>query len=72
MDGTANTYEYLTLEIIMMTVWMSTKMIGIPIKMKNTQIRYFIMKWADVIKLFWNKYVQKITCQTKERIECAW
>ena len=51
---------------------MSTKMIEIPIKMENTIIKYHIMKWAVVIKLFWNKHKQKITLQTEERTQCAW
>ena len=39
---------------------MSTNMIEITIKMENAHIIYHIMKLAVVIKLFWNKYVQKI------------
>ena len=55
-----------------MPFWMSTLMIELPIKMNNTNIKYFIMKWAVVIKLFLNKYVQKNTFLTEERTECAW
>ena len=51
---------------------MSTLMTERLIKMKNQHIKYVIMKWADVINLFWNKYVQKNTCQTKEHAERAW
>ena len=28
-------------------------------RMENKYIKCHIAKWADVIKLFWNKYVQK-------------
>ena len=44
---------------------MFTKMIEPPIKMKNTHNKYFNMKLAVVIKLFWNKNVQKNTFLTE-------
>ena len=40
--------------------------------MKKKHIKYVIMKWTDMIKLFWNKYIQKTTYQTEERTERAW
>ena len=45
---------------------MSTKMTELPIKMESTHIKYHIMKWAVVIKLFWNKYVGKNTFWTED------
>ena len=38
---------------------MSTKMNDPVLKMTNKQIKCHIFKWADDIKLLWNKYIQK-------------
>ena len=51
---------------------MSTKMTKPPIKMMNKHIKCNIVKWANVIKLLWNKYVQKYTLWTEERSKCSW
>ena len=51
---------------------MCTKMTELLIKMENKHIQRHIIKWVDVIKLFWNKYVRKNTFWTEERTECAW
>ena len=40
-------------------------MTELPIKMDNTHIKYLIMKWAVVIKLFRDKYIQKIHFELK-------
>ena len=39
-----------------MLIWISREL---PIKIENKYIKYIIMKWAIVIKMFWNKYGQK-------------
>ena len=41
-------------------------------KMENKHIKCRIVKWYNVIELFWNKYVQKNVFQTEERTKCAW
>ena len=44
---------------------MSTKMTKPVLKMMNKQIKRHIIKWANVIKLFWNKYVWKMHYELK-------
>ena len=60
------------IKVIIITVCISTLMAELPNKMKNKPIKYVRMNKADIIKLFWNKYVRKNTCQTEERTEHAW
>ena len=45
---------------------MSTKMTKPVIKMMNKQIKYHIIKWANVIKLFWNQYIRKMHYEMKK------
>ena len=40
--------------------------------MDNKHIKCHIIKWADVIKLLWNKYIQKNASGTEERTGCDW
>ena len=40
------------------------------IKIENKYIKCRNIKWADVIKLFWNKDVRKNKFRTEERTEC--
>ena len=42
-----------------MHAWMYTLMTELRIKIKNTHIKYLIMKWAVVTKRLKNKYVQE-------------
>ena len=51
---------------------MSTKMTELTIKMENKHIKYHIFKLANVIKMFWNKYVPKKSSLTEECTKCAW
>ena len=46
---------------------MSTKMTKPLIKMKNKNIKCHIVKWANVIKMFWTEYVRKNEFQTEDR-----
>ena len=41
-------------------------------KMKNKYIKCHIVKWANLIKLFWNKYVWKNSLRIEERSKCSW
>ena len=45
---------------------MSTQMTKLLIKMENKHIKCHIVKWANVINLFWNKYVWKNAFWTEE------
>ena len=51
---------------------MSTKMTNLLIKMENKHIKCHIFKWANVVKLFWNKYAQKKAFLNEERTKCSW
>ena len=51
---------------------MSTKMTKLQIKMQNKHIKGEIVKWANIIKLFWNKYAQKNEFWTEERTKWSW
>ena len=41
-------------------------------KMRNTHIKYIIMKKVGVIKLLWNKYVQKIYVRLKHVLKVTY
>ena len=47
-------------------------MTKLQIKMDNKHIKCHIIKWGNVIKLFWNNYVQKNAFRNEEHTECAW
>ena len=51
---------------------MSTLMAELPNKTKNKNIKYMIMRSADVIKIFEIITYERHTCQTKELTERAW
>ena len=42
------------------------------LKLINRHIKCHIVKWANDVKLFWIKYVQKNELWTEERSKCAW
>ena len=69
---TATIYEYPTFKSLYYAILTSIIMTELPNKMKKKHIKYNIVKYADVIKLFLNKYVKKNTCRTEERTECRW
>ena len=43
-DGTAKTYEELTLKVVIIPIWMSTLMTELPKEIKNKQIKYLFVK----------------------------
>ena len=51
---------------------MSTKMNEQELKLINKHIKCHIVKWANDIKIFWNKYVRKNAFRTEERSKCSW
>ena len=55
-----------------MPVSMSTKMNEPVLKMMNKHMKCHIVKRANFIKLFWNKYVQKNALRTEELSKCSW
>ena len=50
---------------------MSTKMTKPVLKMMNKQIKYHIIQWANIIKLFYHQYVWKNTLWFEERSKCS-
>ena len=50
---------------------MSTKMTKPLIKIMNKHIKCHIVKLANVIKLFWNKYVWKDALWTEKGLKCS-